>query len=150
MPRHQQTPLDVRFDAKWIPEPNSGCWLWTAAIGREGYGRLGRGTRAERTETAHRISWILANGDVPPGLAVCHRCAVPLCVNPAHLFLATKAEYGERCSRAGLLRRPALTPDAVRNIRSSNRSDASLAAELRVSEQSIYRARRRMTWRTVA
>lgn len=26
-----------RFDKMYIPEPNSGCWLWTAAL-RMGYG----------------------------------------------------------------------------------------------------------------
>ena len=24
--------LANRFEAKYIPEPNSGCWLWTAAL----------------------------------------------------------------------------------------------------------------------
>lgn len=30
---------DERFDSKYIPEPNTGCWIWTGAIsGGTGYG----------------------------------------------------------------------------------------------------------------
>lgn len=26
-----------RFDDKWMPEPNSGCWLWIAGLSDHGY-----------------------------------------------------------------------------------------------------------------
>jgi hypothetical protein len=65
------------------------CWLWTAAIATNGHGscssRLG-------TTLAHRAAYQLAFGPIPQGLHVCHRCDVPACVNPAHLFLATHRE----------------------------------------------------------
>jgi len=31
-------PLHERFATKWTPEPNTGCWLWTGAVGLNGYG----------------------------------------------------------------------------------------------------------------
>jgi hypothetical protein len=63
----------------------SGCWLWTAGT-RKGYGRIAIG----RTSIyAHRFAFSEAYGVIPDGLFVCHRCDVPLCVRPDHLFLGT-------------------------------------------------------------
>ena len=40
----------------------------------------------------HVIAYELANGPVPEGKEIDHRCLNRLCVNPAHLRLATHAQ----------------------------------------------------------
>lgn len=62
------------------------CWLWTASRDTHGYGTFRRDGCVQK---AHRVSWELTHGLIPDGLHVCHRCDVPACVNPDHLFLGT-------------------------------------------------------------
>lgn len=63
----------------------SGCWIWMGVTDKDGYGRLhGIGV--------HRTSYLESNGTIPEGMNVCHKCDVPSCINPAHLFLGSQAD----------------------------------------------------------
>ncbi len=85
----------MRFAEKYICDPNSGCWLWTAALTTTGYGAIGAinsNNKKYEKAKAHRVSWELNRGPIPPGMHVLHKCDTPACVNPNHLFLGTHQE----------------------------------------------------------
>lgn len=79
--------MNQHFQNEYIPEPNSGCWIWLGKLGGRGYGCYGRNNRA-----AHRLSWEIENGPIPDGLVVDHKCRNILCVNPSHLEPVTNVE----------------------------------------------------------
>lgn len=78
-----------RFWAK--VSKGDGCWLWTAAVDKEGHGVFGT-----PTQRAHRISWQLATGTPPGLLHITHSCGTPACVNPEHLVAKAPPARRER------------------------------------------------------
>jgi hypothetical protein len=78
-----------RFWSRVRPEIGDACWMWTANKFGHGYGSFVIGNKRRQ---AHRVSWEIAYGPIPDGMCVCHRCDVPACVRPDHLFLGTYAD----------------------------------------------------------
>jgi HNH endonuclease len=66
----------------------NGCWLWTGAVDKDGYGKmvLADPDWAHRRHVrAHRIAYETFVGPIPEGLEIDHLCAQPGCINPVHL-----------------------------------------------------------------
>lgn len=83
--------LMERFEAKYIPEPMSGCWLWEAVVNNSGYGFIHK-TGNPVKAGAHRVSWELHRGPIPDGWDVDHTCRNRFCVNPDHLEPKTRLD----------------------------------------------------------
>ncbi len=71
-----------RIEGLYSPEPNTGCWLWTGALNRAGYGLF---HSRSGSNIAHRVSYELHRGPIPDGLTLDHLCRVRCCINPDHL-----------------------------------------------------------------
>lgn len=125
--------LRTEIDSLIIPVTESGCWIWLGAVDH-GYGGL-RGRRM------HRVMWEMECGEIPKGMCVCHRCDVPLCVNPDHLFLGTHADNmadmarkGRSANRKNIGR---LTKEEIRTIQGSQLSVRRLAMNLGRAETAV-------------
>lgn len=145
-------PVETRFWASISPEPNSGCWLWTGRTAKFGHGRIGVGGEYVNT---HRLSWELHRGPIPDGLWVLHKCDVPPCCNPDHLFLGTRADNMADAARKNRLRHGVhshhakLTPEGVLWARAEHARGAlwkDIAATLGVHPVTAMRAAKGESW----
>lgn len=146
----------------------NGCWEWTGARNRGGYGVIGRGRRSEGTVLVHRLAWETWRGSIPEGISVCHHCDNRPCFNPDHLFLGTYADNNRDMaakgrhysrSRPGSVPRgeihgsAKLTEADVRLIRAAyaaGESFESIAAHLPVSATTVSRIVRGRLWAHVS
>jgi len=129
------------------------CWPWIGgAKATFGYGRFCVPGRS--TMMAHRIVWMLTNGQIPDATpCVLHDCPTgdnPACCNPAHLWLGTLADNHLDCcakrrhSFGSLNGRAKLTPELVLAIRREHqttiRSYTRLAKKYGVGRTTIFHA----------
>lgn len=149
-----------RFRSR-VDSSGPDCWPWTGSINEHGYGTLQIGGRAGRRERAHRIAFSLANGDIPPGMAVCHSCDNPACCRPDHLWLGTQADNLRDMFRKGRARRgyidnrgerhgmAKLSPEQVEHIRvlaSRGVPQRRIAMDFGITQGAVSMIHRRATW----
>jgi hypothetical protein len=67
--------VDIKTDVE--------CWEWRGVKNSSGYGQFFMPGRSK--PMAHRFSYELFVGEIPPGLVMDHLCRNKSCVNPRHL-----------------------------------------------------------------
>jgi HNH endonuclease len=152
-----------RFWSRVDQSSETGCWEWRGTKRKDGYGVLMVGGALIR---AHRLSWELANGPIPKGLSVLHRCDNPPCVRPDHLFVGTQRDnladmtakgrrvpYKGRPQRGALNAATHLTEDAVAIIRgmvSAGYYHREIAAQFGIDRATISYIATGRTWQGIA
>lgn len=90
-----------RLLARVRKDEQTGCWLWTGPYykkkkwpqNRYGFITLPKRYFGRKRPTGtHRAMMMAIHGSFPSEQVVCHRCDVPLCINPEHLFLGTMGD----------------------------------------------------------
>lgn len=147
-----------RFFEK-VSKPDSGCWEWKGSIGSNGYGTFRLPSPFRDVVGAHRVSYSLHKGPIPIGLVVRHKCDNPICVNPDHLEVGTKADNSKDMVMRGRMpiRDQAgekngaakLTADDVSKIRTMinlGKRNTDIAALFGVTHSAVSSIRRGTSW----
>jgi hypothetical protein len=85
-------PVDKRLFSRIIVQDND-CWEWQGATNNVGYGFIRDGSRMKLT---HRVSYEQHhNTSIPIGVEIGHTCYNYTCVNPDHLYSASRQNIVE-------------------------------------------------------
>lgn len=129
-------------------------WQWLDHKNKWGYGKI---RINKKTYLAHRISYLIYNGEIPDGMCVLHSCDNPSCVFPEHLHLGTHADNmreradrnrnkyqnGEKNSSAKLNKKQVIE---IRKKAELGISRASLAQEYGINVGHVRRIVKRISW----
>lgn len=162
----------VRFEKYLVHEPMSGCWLWSRSVDDSGYGKVSM--PGGGWDRAHRLSFQVHIGPIPPNLFVLHKCDTPACANPDHLYAGTKSDNAWDRERRGRGNHPKgedhaarripglhagtkngrskLTPRLVRELRSLHASGVAvkvLRMQFGLSDTAVYDIVNRKLWKDV-
>lgn len=125
------------------------CWEWPGFRDKDGYGR----TKLNgKTTIAHRVAFILANGEIPEGMYVCHRCDNRARCRPEHLSLGTAkdnyedAKAKDRHSRGERNGCSKLTAEQVIAIRRDRRTQMVIAAEYGIRQTTVSEIKNGNRW----
>lgn len=168
-----RAPAVQRFHSRYLIQPN-GCWEWQAGKDSKGYGVI---TVDNKMVKAHRLSWMLHNGQIPKhdsyhGVMVCHHCDNPGCVNPEHLFLGLAVNNHDDMMKKGrhncgsgdhhrsitrpetIMRgeqhtRAKITTDIAKLIKYGMEKGRDLAKRFGIKESTISNIRTGKTWRHI-
>ena len=135
----------------YVPEPNSGCWIWLGAIA----GRYGQLRYKNKKTPAHRAFWEASFGKIPNKLKILHKCDVKLCCNPNHLFLGTNQDNTDDMVRKGRQKWPSqgnpthrtkLNKEVARIIREMPGSQRLIAGKFNISQQMVSQIKAGRRW----
>lgn len=166
--RSRVSPVD-RVLRKTDKNGPGGCWLFKGSLNHKGYGSIGLRPDewGQKNAGAHRVMLAHATGGNRRDMLALHKCDVPGCVNPDHLYWGdafdNMRDMADR-RRCGKQKHPEkyrgeengmtiLTEAQVREIRAKYAAGGvfyrELAVEFGVHNCTIAQVVRRITWKHV-
>ena len=156
------TQLDVNRFLKRIRisgDVKKNCWEFIGCELKKGYKPF---SWNNVQSYAHRFSYIIYNNNynpIPPKYYVCHKCDVPGCVNPNHLFLGTPLENNLDMKNKGRMN-PAtgdkiyttkLTEQNITDILTGKYNNVQeICSQLNISNNVIYKILNGTIWKQIS
>lgn len=151
----------LRACGKELAVPSTPCRIWAGPINNKGYGVHSIGGHHWY---AHRYAWTEANGPIPPGMLVCHRCDTPACYEITHLFLGTQSDNMKDawikgrgvvpCVRFGedspVSKLSASQVAEIRSAAASGIGQRAIAKRFGICQANVSRIVRHSTWKTIS
>ena len=144
----------MRLEASLEPLTESGCYVFTGWT-RDGYGRII--VNGKRIST-HRLAWELANGPIPKGLCVCHKCDTRRCCRIDHLFLGSPADNSfDKCSKNRQARgrthtiavAKVLNEDTALAVFKASGPQKEIAARFGINNRMVSKIKRKQSWKFI-
>lgn len=143
--------LMERFHAGYVRGEHNECWPWKKCQHAKGYGII----KLNRKQLlVCRVAYHFAWGPIPKKESVLHTCDNQLCVNPNHLYAATKKEQTKRAARmvkerargerSGNVRATEADVRALRALKGKTLKE--MAQEFNLPEGTIQHIRKYRTW----
>lgn len=140
-----------------LPWHSYPCLLWpeNKRFTPDGYGYV---AIDGRNLGVHRVSWTIANGKIPDGLSILHRCDVKPCFRPIHLLAGTPADNSQDMCQKGRQMRGELNFGAklteaqvlhIRHMHAQGIKKARIAETFSVSRYTVYRIIDGTYWRHI-
>lgn len=154
--RYETQDVAQRLAARSVPDGT--CLIYSSRMKtRSGHVSIGRNGQYVGV---HRAAWELANGPIPDGLHVLHRCDRPRCINVAHLFLGTIADNNaDRDSKGrhvalkgsanGAAKLDEATVARIKRRLADGDTTRVLANEFGVAQSAVWQIRAGQTWKHV-
>ena len=130
-----------------------GCWFWTAAKNKKGYGRFGF---TDILYQSHRFSYMIFKGEICEGLCIRHTCNNPSCVNPHHLLDGTNQDNVDDMTEQdrqakgedhGMAKLTEIEVDEIFGQLLQKFSKKGLSIQYNVSEMTIYKISIGKSWK---
>ena len=142
-----------RKEIAWDVNEN-GCWICTShAPNGNGYPQYFENGKIDYLS---RIMYRRKYGNISDGMCACHKCDTPMCINPEHLFLGTRADNNadkvsknrQACEIGEFNSNSKLTEKQIIEIRSIQGMTHRQIAEIyNVSKSHITNIRRNYNWK---
>jgi hypothetical protein len=93
MGKSKAVPIEERVKKRTVMQGE--CLIWMGSRTTAGYGMI---SINDKTSSLSRAVWESANGPIPPGMQVMHKCDNPPCCNIEHLTLGTPKDNQQDCT----------------------------------------------------